>query len=77
MASDDAFGFLDPKDIIRACHTIPGFSSGNVHEDVISLSKLANDAQDWRSYYIDRYVQPRWSIVQPELMLIDLPTGTC
>ena len=57
--SDDAFGFVDPKDIVRACQTIPGFASGKVHIDAISISisNLANDAHDWRSYRVNRSVQ--------------------
>lgn len=57
MASDDAFGFVDPKDVLRACHMVPGFAGGQVHIDAISISKLANDSQDWRSYHVNRYVQ--------------------
>jgi hypothetical protein len=54
MASDHAFGFLDPKDVLRASHTIPTFASGRVHVDGISLSKCACDARDWRRYYVNR-----------------------
>lgn len=55
-ASEDAFGFLDPADILRACHILPLFSLGRVHLDGVGLSKLANDAQDWRMYYVNRFV---------------------
>ena len=55
--SDGAFGFVDPKDIVRACQTIPSFASGKVHIDAISISKLANDAHDWRGYRVNRSVQ--------------------
>ena len=58
IASDDAFGFVDPREVLRACHIIASFASGKVHCDAISISKLANDSQDWRSYRINRYVAP-------------------
>jgi hypothetical protein len=57
IASDDAFGFVDPEDVLRACHIIAGFASGKVHCDAISISKLANDSQDWRSYRVNRYAE--------------------
>jgi hypothetical protein len=56
MASDDAFGFVDPKDVLRACHTIPSFKNGKVHPDAVAISRLAKDAQDWRGYHINRCV---------------------
>ena len=54
ITSDGAFGFVDPKDVLRATHIIPGFESGKVHSDAISISRLANDSQDWRSYCVNR-----------------------
>jgi hypothetical protein len=55
MASSDAFGFLDPADIIRGCHIIPSFSQGQVHSDRIALSFSAQDGEDWKQYYINRF----------------------
>lgn len=52
--SEDAFGFLDPADVLRSCHIMPRLASGPVHIDGIGLSKLANDHQDWRMYYVNR-----------------------
>jgi hypothetical protein len=57
MSRDDAFGFVDPKDVLRACHMVPNFPSGKVHDDAVSVSKLANDAHDWQVYYVNRYVR--------------------
>jgi hypothetical protein len=56
ITSEDAFGFVDPKDVLRACHVIAGFASGKFHCDAISISQLTNDSQDWRSYRVNRYV---------------------
>lgn len=53
-ASEDAFGFLDPADVVRCCHILPQFMAGHVHLDGIGLSRLANDNQDWRMYYVNR-----------------------
>ena len=55
MADDDAFGFIDPRDVVRACHLVPRISTGQVHRDGIGLSKLAKDYHDWRSYFINWY----------------------
>jgi hypothetical protein len=54
MASDDAFGFLDPADLIRGCHIIPLFSQGQVHSDRTAHSFYAQDGEDWRQYYVNR-----------------------
>lgn len=52
----DAFGFLDPADVLRGCHVVPAFSAGRVHPDGKFFSKLSQDQNDWFSYYINRYV---------------------
>jgi hypothetical protein len=52
---DSSFGFVDPKDVLRACHIIGSFTNGKVHSDTISISRLANDSQDWRSYRVNRW----------------------
>jgi len=57
ITDEDAFGFLDPRDILRASHITPIFALGQVHVDGIGLSKIAKDYQDWRFYYITRYVR--------------------
>lgn len=53
---DDAgsFGFVDPSDVLRACHIIPSFTRGQVHCDGKGLSLCARDSSDWRKYYVDR-----------------------
>jgi hypothetical protein len=50
----DAFGFLDPADVLRGCHAIPAFSRGQVHPDGKLFSKLSQDQNDWFAYYIGR-----------------------
>jgi hypothetical protein len=56
MANQDAFGFVDPKDVLRGCHLIQNFQHGQVHCDAISLSRCARDGQDWQRYNLNRYV---------------------
>ena len=55
MANNNAFGFLDPNDIVRGCHVMPSFTSGRMHTDGIALSRCARDSRDWKSYVINRY----------------------
>jgi hypothetical protein len=54
MAEDDAFGFVDPSDILRSCHIIPAFASGRLHADGKGLSHCARDSSDWVAYYVNR-----------------------
>jgi hypothetical protein len=56
MAEDDAFGFVDPADVVRSCHLIPAFASGKLHPDGVSMSGIARDGDDWRHYYVNRLV---------------------
>ena len=54
MAEYNAFGFLDPSDVLRACHVIPAFDRGRLHADGRGLSSLAQDSSDWKAYYVNR-----------------------
>lgn len=54
MARHDAFGFIDPADVLRASHIIPAFADGKAHSDGIAMSVNARDGDDWRSYHINR-----------------------
>ena len=55
MATEGAFGFVDPADVLRGCHIIPFFAGGKARLDGVGLSKLAHDAQDWSKYRVNRY----------------------
>ena len=48
----DAFGFVDPSDVLRGCHIIPRFSLGLQHSGGLSYS--GKDSEDWREYYVNR-----------------------
>ncbi|KAJ3535522.1 hypothetical protein NMY22_g6451 [Coprinellus aureogranulatus] len=48
--------FIDPLEVLRACHMIPRFCQGKRHSDGKGKSELAQDGSDWKRYYINRYV---------------------
>ena len=54
VSSEHAFGFVDPSDVLRACHIIPAFKTSKVHADGISISRCASDSADWRKYFANR-----------------------
>lgn len=56
MASPDAFGFVDPADVMRASHITPAFAAGKRYADGKGLSQCAMDSGDWGSYYLNRCV---------------------
>jgi hypothetical protein len=58
VASDGAFGFVDPRDVLRGCHIMQRFAKGRVHPDGIGLSRCAADSNDWHYYYINRCDHP-------------------
>ena len=63
VGSDDAFGFVDPSDVLRGCHIIPAFASGKFHLDGQGISPCATDSHDWRKYYIMRYDMSKSPVV--------------
>ncbi|KAF8063262.1 hypothetical protein FPV67DRAFT_1563422 [Lyophyllum atratum] len=56
MDQPHAFGFVDPADVLRGCHLIPRFSLERRHSDRIGLSGCAQDGDDWRAYFVNRFV---------------------
>jgi hypothetical protein len=77
VAGDDAFGFVDPSDVLRACHIVPAFSKGKTHSDNRGLSRLARDSSDWRSYVVNRLVQSQMLAVEtPHDYVADLSIVT-
>ena len=51
--SENAFGFVDPSDILRGCHILPWFQEGKVHTDQQGMSRAANDKNDWCEYQLN------------------------
>ena len=56
MDHPDAFGFVDPAHVIRAFHSIPRFVSGQQYRDGVGISKCSRDSNDWRRYFVNRWV---------------------
>jgi hypothetical protein len=51
-----SFGFIDPGDVLRACHIVPRFP-GRPPAPAESLSRKAQDAADYPTYFVNRYVK--------------------
>jgi hypothetical protein len=56
MRDGEAFGFVDPSQVLRGCHIISRFTKGLLHSDGNGLSHYAGDALDSRQYYVNRFV---------------------
>lgn len=54
ITSEEAFGFVDPADVVRGCHIIPQFIKGKRNPGGTGFSRLACDSNDWLSYYVGR-----------------------
>ena len=53
----DAFGFLDPLDVICGCHLIPAFIEGHTTTLLRGPSLLARPIgidEDWERFYVNR-----------------------
>ncbi|KAF8577949.1 hypothetical protein K439DRAFT_1648918 [Ramaria rubella] len=57
--SDDTepFGFLDPANVVRACHLIPAFADGRTN-DLLgpSVARPEGENDNWTHYYVNRFV---------------------
>lgn len=54
LADQNAFGFVDPGVVLRACHIIPAFSRRQRNPGECGISPLAGDKHDWPEYYVNR-----------------------
>jgi hypothetical protein len=78
VAGDNAFGFIDPCDVLRACHIVPAFSKGRTHNDNKGLSRIAKDSSDWHSYLVNRSVQSQILVIRiSHNHVADLSIVTC
>lgn len=51
----DAFGFLNPGQVIRSAHLIPAFASGRGTSSLRhgkSLARQDDELDDWEAYYV-------------------------
>jgi hypothetical protein len=55
LSDPESLGFIDPNDVLRACHMIPSFKSGMRYPDGKGTSTIAKDGTDWNKYFINRY----------------------
>ncbi|EGO23151.1 hypothetical protein SERLADRAFT_371382 [Serpula lacrymans var. lacrymans S7.9] len=68
MAEDDAFGFVNPANVLRSCHLVPAFHEGKLHPNGIRMSKFAQDAQDW-CYAQKTYQYVSYRFVDRDMMM--------
>jgi hypothetical protein len=56
----EAFGFLDPAQVIRGVYLLPHFAGGRtpLYLDPSIIRKLSNGDEDWVNYYMNWYVRP-------------------
>ncbi|KAF9238707.1 hypothetical protein BU15DRAFT_47505 [Melanogaster broomeanus] len=56
MDLPDAYGFVDPVDVLRCCQLIPAFADRRLRPDgsAVSQSAASGDGNDWKYYYINR-----------------------
>lgn len=52
VSDPQAFSFIDPNEVVRACHIMPRFSPGLRHENAMSLSRHAQDGFDHLEYSV-------------------------
>lgn len=54
--SEDAFGFVDPSQVLRACHIVQRFTLGKISDPGrLSLSERSRyKVDDWNVYYANR-----------------------
>jgi hypothetical protein len=55
-SDDEAFGFLDPTHVLRACHLIPAFALGKTTALLGPSKHRDSNEGDWVNYYVMRYV---------------------
>jgi hypothetical protein len=53
-ANPNAFDFMDPGVVLRACHIIPAFSQGRRDLSAGGTTSLAGDKNEWHQYYVNR-----------------------
>ena len=58
VKGDEAFGFINPADVIHGVHLIPQFSLGQTKEllDPSFAQSAVEDDKDWVRYYVNMYV---------------------
>jgi hypothetical protein len=52
MNREDAFGFVDLKDVLHGCHILPAFAKGKRQLNGVGISRCAKDGNDFNRYYV-------------------------
>ena len=52
IRSEHAFGFVNPDEVLRACHIIPRFAEQPLHFHDHGMSRCAQDHDDYPTYYV-------------------------
>ncbi|KAJ7707073.1 hypothetical protein B0H16DRAFT_1345505, partial [Mycena metata] len=52
----DAFGFINPDEVIRGCHLVPAFAHGPSERVPQSLARHKGEFDDWKYHYVNLYV---------------------
>ncbi|KAJ3538209.1 hypothetical protein NMY22_g5263 [Coprinellus aureogranulatus] len=55
MDEPESHTFINPSDVVRACHIVPKFAEGRRYPDGIGKSALANDGADYKKYFVNRF----------------------
>lgn len=84
-SSDEyAFGFLDPRHVVRGCHLVPAFNGGRTSELLPtdhSVARILEGAavDDWVNFYVNVYNSQINSLKLKILtfFLLGLPIATC
>lgn len=58
-----SFGFVDPNEVLRACHIIPRFSKGLAPQSHGVKSIYAQSHSDWAQYFVNRCVGTMMCII--------------
>lgn len=78
IKGDEAFGFIDPADVIRAVHLIPRFSDGRT-KDLLghSFSRQAHEKdEDWVRYFVNMYAHSISLLLLANVLFSGLSTVT-
>jgi hypothetical protein len=65
-----SYAFVDPAEVLRACHIIPQFSKGPARPGQSGVSVCARDKGDWLQYFVNRSVFAPFSTTLRMLSLI-------
>lgn len=58
-STSEAFGFVDPSQVLRAIHLVPAFNLGQIKDGLgkhsFARQQDHNSDQDWKAFYVNMY----------------------